>query len=85
MERIRKAILGDSTLSDEESSAPSIGKRLIAAVQKHAAGQFQNDDIAVVCYGRPSEPHALAVEGGRISTATGPMTQSIKRVAGLQD
>jgi hypothetical protein len=29
-----------------------IGSRLVAAVEKHAAGRPQNDDIALVCFGR---------------------------------
>jgi phosphoserine phosphatase RsbU/P len=85
LERIRRAILGEAALPDEQLSAPAIGKRLVAAVQKHAAGQYQNDDIAVVCYGRLDEPHIPDVEGGRISTAVGPMTQSMKRTRRARD
>jgi serine phosphatase RsbU (regulator of sigma subunit) len=80
-ERIRKAILGDVPLSDEQFTATAIGKRIIAAVQKHSSGQYQNDDIALVCYGRLDQPLVVPTEGGRISTATGPMTQTIRRSA----
>jgi serine phosphatase RsbU (regulator of sigma subunit) len=79
MDRIRKAILGDAPMPEEQFTAPAIGKRVIAAVQKHASGQYQNDDIALVCYGRLDEPLVVPSEGNRISTATGPMTQTIKR------
>ncbi len=85
MERVRKAILGDSPAPHNQFSAPDIGKRLIAAVNKHAAGQYQNDDIALVCYGRPDEPLAAPAEVGRVATATGPMTQTIKRFPDAQD
>jgi serine phosphatase RsbU (regulator of sigma subunit) len=85
MERIRKAVLGDAPMPEEKFTAPEIGKRIIAAVQKHASGQYQNDDIALVCYGRLDEPLVVPGEGGRISTATGPMTQTIKRLPKATD
>lgn len=33
-------------------SAPETGEHLIEAVKQHASGRSQNDDIAVVCFGR---------------------------------
>ncbi len=83
MDRVRKAILGDTTLGDDQFTPAAIGKRVIAAVQRHAAGQYQNDDIALVCYGRLDDPITISPEGGRISTATGPMTQTLKRSSAL--
>ena len=85
MERVRKAILGDTPMAEDQFSAPAIGKRIIAAVQKHASGQYQNDDIALVCYGRADEPLVVSTEGGRISTASGPMTQTVKRRPGAPE
>ena len=80
MERVHKAILGEGAPANEEYSAPAIGRRLNAAVQRHFAGQYQNDDIALVCFGRPEEPFAVKpATSGRISTASGPMTQTVKR------
>ncbi len=38
----------------------AIGERMVAAVRKHADGRVQNDDIAVVCFGRVDPPSALA-------------------------
>jgi serine phosphatase RsbU (regulator of sigma subunit) len=29
-----------------------IGERLVGALRRHASGRAQNDDIAVVCFGR---------------------------------
>jgi hypothetical protein len=29
-----------------------LGRSVVEAVQKHAAGRAQHDDIALVCYGR---------------------------------
>jgi sigma-B regulation protein RsbU (phosphoserine phosphatase) len=41
-----------------------LGERLLAAVRKHADGRPQNDDIAVVCFGRlESETGPVAVAG----------------------
>lgn len=51
MDGIRKAILDDPAL-DSPHRPEDIGKALLAAVRKHAAGRDQNDDIAIVCYGR---------------------------------
>ncbi|MFL5339969.1 MAG: SpoIIE family protein phosphatase [Gemmataceae bacterium] len=81
-EGVTKAILADVTATPESHTPQQVGKRIIAAVQKHNAGQYQNDDIALVGFGRMESPLAPA-ESGRISTATGPMTQTMKRVPGM--
>jgi serine phosphatase RsbU (regulator of sigma subunit) len=41
-------------VSDDAAGArpKQIGERLVQAVRRHANGQPQNDDIAVVCFGR---------------------------------
>lgn len=44
-----------------------IGKRLAMAVQKHAAGAPQSDDIALVCFGRVEHPAHAAATATRIS------------------
>jgi len=41
----------DDALADTTRPKPT-GERLVGAVRKHAAGHPQNDDIAVVCFGR---------------------------------
>lgn len=81
-DRVKEAILGDSALLADAYTPQEIGKRLIAAVQKHSAGQYQNDDIAVVVFGRLADPQASG-QSGRIATGSGPMTQTMKRVPGM--
>ena len=81
-DRVREAILGEVSITADGYTPQEIGKRLIAAVQKHSAGQYQNDDIAVVVFGRLAEQQ-VGSESGRIATATGPMTQTMKRVANM--
>src|SRR5262249_26082426 len=86
MERVHQALLGEANMPEDQYSAQSIGKRVIAAVQKFTAGQFQNDDIALVCFGRPDQPLLVPVqETGRIATSSGPMTQTIRKRPGDPD
>ena len=33
----------------------AVGERVVEAVRRHAAGRAQNDDIALVCFGRLAE------------------------------
>jgi sigma-B regulation protein RsbU (phosphoserine phosphatase) len=42
----------DSALAAEAQRAKRVGERLVAAVRTHANGRAQNDDIAVVAFGR---------------------------------
>jgi serine phosphatase RsbU (regulator of sigma subunit) len=42
----------DSALAADAQRPKRLGERLVAAVRAHAAGQQQNDDIAVVAFGR---------------------------------
>jgi serine phosphatase RsbU (regulator of sigma subunit) len=80
-ERVREAILGEAGIPDDSFSPQLMGKRIIAKVQAHANGQYQNDDIALVCFGRMEGSGYADAGSGRISTATGPMTQTIRRAA----
>lgn len=57
---IRKAALAEASLP-EACRPDAIGRSVIEAVRKHAAGRAQNDDIALVCFGRLDA-------GGSIST-----------------
>ena len=51
MDRVTRTILGDSSLAPDRRPK-AIGERVVAAVRQHAAGRVQNDDIALVCFGR---------------------------------
>jgi serine phosphatase RsbU (regulator of sigma subunit) len=84
-ERVRQAILEDTNRNADSNTPQLIGKRIIAAVQLHSHGQFQADDIALVCFGRLEDASAQGTESGRISTATGPITQTLKRIPGRDD
>ena len=48
--------LDDGVAGATPSRPAALGGRLVAAVQLHAAGTPQSDDIAVVCLGRPLVP-----------------------------
>jgi sigma-B regulation protein RsbU (phosphoserine phosphatase) len=88
MEGVHRSILHESAASPEQRTPQAIGKRLIAAVHKFTSGQFQNDDIALVCFGRleqGSSEAAAAVEAQQVATASGPMTQTLKKRPGLAD
>ena len=45
-----------------------LGKKIIAAVRKHAAGRPQNDDIALVSFGRVDGPSGPITSGPRSDT-----------------
>jgi len=83
VEGVHKSILVEASPKNPSQLPQDLGKRIIAAVQKHSNGQTQNDDIAMVCFGRLEDPSASPLESGRIATATGPMTQTMKRVPGM--
>jgi serine phosphatase RsbU (regulator of sigma subunit) len=48
------------------------GERLIHAVRRHANGRPQNDDIAVVCFGRIDPNHRVGPEAPRTAPLTDP-------------
>jgi sigma-B regulation protein RsbU (phosphoserine phosphatase) len=50
-ENVDKYLLPEDTLP-EDNLPKRCGERLVSAVRKHANGHPQNDDIAVVCFGR---------------------------------
>ncbi|HEY1376914.1 MAG TPA: GAF domain-containing SpoIIE family protein phosphatase, partial [Gemmataceae bacterium] len=49
---VRDAILGDSAIGKGLVRPDAVGTHLLDAVRRHAAGRPQNDDIALVCFGR---------------------------------
>jgi sigma-B regulation protein RsbU (phosphoserine phosphatase) len=85
MEQVHAAVLGEEKLPDEQYTPQAIGKRVIAAMQKFTAGQFQNDDIALVCFGRLEQPLIVPSETWRVATTSGPMTQTMKKRPGQMD
>jgi serine phosphatase RsbU (regulator of sigma subunit)/pSer/pThr/pTyr-binding forkhead associated (FHA) protein len=52
LQGIRRAILNESAVEGALSRPDLIGRAVIEAVRRHAAGRAQNDDIALVCFGR---------------------------------
>lgn len=85
LEKVREAVLDNGASSTEPNTPQTVGKRVISSVQRHSLSQIQADDIALVCFGRLDEPTMYPAESGRIATATGPMTQTLKRVPGRDD
>ncbi len=69
MERVTKAVLPDSVIA-ADMRPKSIGERVVAAVRKHAAGRAQNDDIALVCFGRVDSPSSGAATGTNLNART---------------
>jgi serine phosphatase RsbU (regulator of sigma subunit) len=61
VEGIRKALL-DETPVGFPTRPKGIGERVLHCVRKHANGRAQNDDIALVCFGR-LEPGAPSATG----------------------
>jgi serine phosphatase RsbU (regulator of sigma subunit) len=60
-ERVDQNLTPDDTALLDWSRPRRMGERLVEDVRKHANGRAQNDDIAVVCF-------------GRLEVATGPTT-----------
>ncbi len=86
MEGVHRAILQEATASPEQRTPQAIGKRLIASVHKFTSGQFQNDDIALVCFGRLEHPGlGELIQGEHVATPSGPMTATMKKRPGLID
>jgi serine phosphatase RsbU (regulator of sigma subunit) len=63
-ENVDKNLVPEDLLPHEGNLPKNLGDRLVNAVRQHANGHPQNDDIAVVCFGR--------LENGRApNTGTG--------------
>ena len=62
MKGIREAILDDSVVGGGPPRPDVVGRQLLEGVRRHSAGRAQNDDIALVCFGRLD------------ATASGPIT-----------
>jgi len=61
LDGIRKSLLDDNPLG-APTRPKGIGERVLHCVKKHAGGRAQNDDIALVCFGR-LDPGAAAGTG----------------------
>lgn len=83
MEGVHRAVLDASPDDAEAFTAQQIGDRIISAVTDYQSGKEQDDDIALVCFGRPATPLPESGEPGKVATATGPMTQSMKAIKEL--
>ncbi|MBX9627352.1 MAG: SpoIIE family protein phosphatase [Gemmataceae bacterium] len=60
-----------------EAARPrKLGDRLVQAVRRHAAGRPQNDDIAVVCFGRPGPGAEVGPPPGRTFGPSNPLSSS---------
>ena len=52
LDGIRAAVLNETALAAGPYRPDYIGKSVLDAVRKHSLGRAQNDDIALVCFGR---------------------------------
>jgi serine phosphatase RsbU (regulator of sigma subunit) len=52
MKGIRAAVLNEDAVGSGPPRPEVVGRQLLEAVRKHSAGRAQNDDIALVCFGR---------------------------------
>ncbi|VTT96359.1 protein serine phosphatase with gaf sensor : Uncharacterized protein OS=Planctomyces maris DSM 8797 GN=PM8797T_18004 PE=4 SV=1: FHA: GAF_3: SpoIIE [Gemmataceae bacterium] len=55
MDRVDRFLFPDGSELPDTVRPKRMGERLVAEVRRHAAGVPQNDDIAVVCFGRLEE------------------------------
>lgn len=72
---VRKAVADGEAAGLDLSAPRELGKTIVAAVRKHAAGRPQNDDIALVTFGRVSDGTSSQPGG---SSDGGPPTRAIK-------
>lgn len=56
-DRVDKHLCPDETVSADAGRPRRMGERLVNEVRRHANGRAQNDDIAVVCFGRLEAGH----------------------------
>jgi serine phosphatase RsbU (regulator of sigma subunit) len=69
MSGVVRAVQDDSALADATPTPKTLGQQVIRAVQAHANGRAQNDDIALVCFGR--------IDAGGGPNTSGPSTGAI--------
>jgi len=69
MPGVQAAVEESSAQSSGDLSPSQLGGRIVAAVRKHAAGRPQNDDIALVTFGRVDGPTV-----GPVTASSGPQT-----------
>ena len=62
LDGIRAAVLNESALAAGPYRPDYIGKSVLDAVRKHSLGRAQNDDIALVCFGRLEPSRATGQE-----------------------
>ena len=55
-----------------DADAGDVGRRLLADVERHSAGQVRSDDICLVCLGRSPEPSLQSAPAACLPRAGGP-------------
>jgi phosphoserine phosphatase RsbU/P len=68
---IHKTLCGEAAAGATCYTPELAGKRLLDAVRQHAAGRAQNDDIALVCFGRLDPTRSGAGLRGKTSPDLG--------------
>ncbi len=73
LDRVKHVILAAAKGPTAERTPQGMGRTLITELQRYTSGQFQNDDIALVCFGRMANgdsgsPHQAAAVPTIIST-----------------
>jgi serine phosphatase RsbU (regulator of sigma subunit) len=64
-DEVERYLSGDDESPVDRGRPKRVGERLVNAVRRHAGGRPQNDDIAVVCF-------------GRLGSDTGPISGAIR-------
>ncbi len=72
-DRVAKNLTPDDTLLADSARAKRMGERLVNEVRKHANGRAQNDDIAVVSFGRLEHGHGPNTSMTRAVPASTPV------------
>jgi serine phosphatase RsbU (regulator of sigma subunit)/pSer/pThr/pTyr-binding forkhead associated (FHA) protein len=73
-ENVDKNLIPEDILPAEGNMPKRIGERLVSSVRKHANGHPQNDDIAVVCFGR------LELTQGPVTSLAKPVPMSTGKI-----
>jgi phosphoserine phosphatase RsbU/P len=76
LDGIRAAVLNETALAGGPYRPDHIGKAVLDAVRKHSLGRAQNDDIALVCFGRLDTLASVSAAGTDEHGATALATES---------
>jgi serine phosphatase RsbU (regulator of sigma subunit)/pSer/pThr/pTyr-binding forkhead associated (FHA) protein len=78
MERVHQVIVETARAAPQDATPQVLGRRLITELQRYTSGQSQNDDIALVCFGRADSGHGDSSIRRKLADPTTLGTQAIR-------